>query len=338
MAIGKGIGGYVFHSQALIADAIHSLTDLLSDFMTLATVSLSVKPPSATFPSGYGKIESLGSVGVSGMLLVGGLLMGWNACEVLYSQLFLDAAAAAEHLSHGHGHGHGHGHSHSHMDLGPNINAIWIVGGSIVVKEYLYRATMKIALERKSSVLASNAVHHRVDSLSSIVALVAIAGANFFSNAAWLDPVGGLLVSLMVIRAGWSNTGAALLELADVAVDSDIRDSVRRAAEGCLVPERLTILLGEASVGQVAVRDVQGVKSGQNYLMELQLAVPGSCSVSHLQTLETLVREAVAASVRGVRRVKIRFVASETASTDFKAEFIGIDEPADLASTEKKHE
>ena len=136
MAIGKGIGGYYFNSQALVADAFHSLTDLVSDFMTLATVSWSLKAPTARFPTGYGKVESLGSLGVSGLLLTGGILMGLNACEVLYHQFFLDAAA------HGGSFGHSHSHSHNPAGLGPNINAAWLAAGSIVVKEYLYRASM----------------------------------------------------------------------------------------------------------------------------------------------------------------------------------------------------
>lgn len=140
MAIGKGIGGYYFNSQALVADAFHSLTDLVSDFMTLATVSWSLKPPTARFPSGYGKVESLGSLGVSGLLLAGGMLMGLNACEVLYHQFFMDAAS--------HGGLFGHGHSHNPSDLGPNINAAWLAAGSIVVKEYLYRASMYYLLRK----------------------------------------------------------------------------------------------------------------------------------------------------------------------------------------------
>ena len=138
MAVGKGIGGYYFNSQALVADAFHAMTDLVSDFMTLGTVSWSLKPPSPRFPSGYGKIESLGSLGVSSLLLVGGILMGLNACEVLYHQFFVDALAAG---SHGHGGIFGHSHSHNPTDLGPNINAAWLAAGSIVIKEYLYRAS-----------------------------------------------------------------------------------------------------------------------------------------------------------------------------------------------------
>lgn len=138
MAVGKGIGGYYFNSQALVADAFHAMTDLVSDFMTLGTVSWSLKPPSPRFPSGYGKIESLGSLGVSSLLLVGGILMGLNAGEVLYHQFFVDALAAG---GHSHGGMFGHSHSHGASDLGPNINAAWLAAGSIVIKEYLYRAS-----------------------------------------------------------------------------------------------------------------------------------------------------------------------------------------------------
>lgn len=141
MAIGKGIGGWVFHSQALIADAFHSLTDLVSDFMTLATISWSLKPPSERFPYGYGKIESLGALGVSGILLLGGTGMAMNSLDVLYLQFFLDHAH--DHAAHGeHVHGlFGFGHSHSHATDLPNINAAWLAAGSIVVKEWLYRAS-----------------------------------------------------------------------------------------------------------------------------------------------------------------------------------------------------
>lgn len=145
MAIGKGLGGYLLNSQALIADAFHSLTDLVSDFLTLATVSWSMKPPTSMFPGGFGKIESLGSLGVSGLLLAGGIGLGWHSMEILYSQFFLDATLAA--ADHGHHHGHGggifsHSHSHNPADMGiPNVHAAWIAGSSIIVKEYLYRAS-----------------------------------------------------------------------------------------------------------------------------------------------------------------------------------------------------
>jgi hypothetical protein len=149
MAIGKGIGGYMFHSQALVADAFHSLTDLVSDFMTLATVSWSLKPPTARFPTGYGKVESLGALGVSGLLLFGGIGMGLNALDAVYLQLFVQATAET------HGHAHGLfsflGHDHSHGAQIPDLNAAWLAGGSILVKEWLYRASESIRPTEGSS-------------------------------------------------------------------------------------------------------------------------------------------------------------------------------------------
>ncbi|KAL5117712.1 mitochondrial metal transporter [Pleosporales sp. CAS-2024a] len=317
MAVSKGVGGYVFHSQALLADAIHSLTDLVSDVLTLATVGWSLKPPSPRFPSGYGKIESLGALGVSGILLAGGFLMGWSALINLSQQFFPEAAEMASHwglLPHSHGHHHGA------EDLGPNINAAWLAAASIVIKEWLYRATLKVANERKSAVLASNAYHHRVDSLTAFVALLLIVGSNFFHNAQWLDPVGGLVISLMVVQAGWGNTKQALLELADVGVDSEMKGNVHRAATAAL--EAIT-----TPSEPVNVRAIQGVKAGQNYLMDVELGVPGTWTVVQTRRVEDLVRERVGAKVRGVKKVRVRFVNHTAEEPDFLDEFIpgGVD-------------
>ena len=151
MAIGKGLGGYFLNSQSLVADAFHSLTDLVSDFLTLATVSWSLKLPTSRFPGGYGKIESLGSLGVSSLLLAGGIGLGWHSCELLYSNFFIDAASSMAEHDHSHSGGiFSHSHSHNPADMGiPNVHAAWIAGGSIVVKEYLYRASKSSILLRE---------------------------------------------------------------------------------------------------------------------------------------------------------------------------------------------
>jgi divalent metal cation (Fe/Co/Zn/Cd) transporter len=167
---------------------------------------------------------------------------------------------------------------------------------------------MKVARERKSSVLASNAVHHRVDSLTGIVTLGAILGANFLSSASWLDPVGGLLISLLVIRAGWGNTWSALLELADGSIDEEIKGSVRRQV--------MKVLSGPEAISEgheVEVREISGIKSGQNYLIDLELAVPNAWTVEDVRDVEDAVRTRVGGKVRGVRRVRVRFVPKEEA-------------------------
>ena len=179
---------------------------------------------------------------------------------------------------------------------------------------------MKVARERKSSVLASNAVHHRVDSLTGIVTLAVILGANFMQNAAWLDPVGGLLISLMVIRAGCENTLSSLQELADRSIDAEIKGSVRKQTQKAFVDI--------AEGHEVELRDVSGLKSGQNYLIDLELAVPSASTVEQVKQIEDIVRTRVGGKVRGVRRVRIRFVPKEVPVPPKFDEFI----PGDVSA------
>jgi divalent metal cation (Fe/Co/Zn/Cd) transporter len=176
---------------------------------------------------------------------------------------------------------------------------------------------MKVARDRKSSVLASNAVHHRVDSLTGIVTLLAILGANFLHNAAWLDPVGGFLISLLVMTAGWGNTVASLYELADKGIDEEVRTSVLKAAQRSLA---------ELKDGtEIEIRQVQGVKSGQNYLIDLEIAVPKTWTIEDTVEVEHSLRAMVGSKVRGVRRVKLRFVPKDDSQTTFYDEFISGD-------------
>lgn len=146
MAISKGIGGVVFNSQALVADAFHALSDLLSDFMTLATISVALKPPTKLYPNGFGKVESFGSLFVSGLLLAGGIFMCQHAGGALYHQFFVDAVHQA--ASHAGEHSHGMlGHSHSAADTIPDLNAAWLAAASIAIKEYLYRISKHVKPE-----------------------------------------------------------------------------------------------------------------------------------------------------------------------------------------------
>lgn len=183
---------------------------------------------------------------------------------------------------------------------------------------------MKIAKERKSSVLSSNAIHHRIDSLTSIVALVAIGGAHFLQNASYLDPVGGLIVSLMVINAGWGNTRAALMELVDVGLDNEIKESVQKASDKALAlrQERLSI------------RAIGGSKSGQNYLVELTVQVPIGTTVHETRVLEEDLRGIVGAEVRGVKRIKVRFVEE---GIEAPSEFVFKEEDVSGQVEEHKH-
>ena len=197
---------------------------------------------------------------------------------------------------------------------------------------------MKVARERKSSVLASNAVHHRIDSLTSIVALLTIGGAHVFTDASWLDPVGGLIISTMVIHAGFGNTRTSLLELADVTVDDDIKKSVRTAATKAIHGDTKSGQPAVSGASDIEIRDIQGLKSGQNYLMEVEIAMPGSWSIERTMPVEEAIRSRIGNKVRGVKRVRVRFIAQSQTAKDFSDEFIGPDvSPRSSPEPEDEH-
>ena len=114
----------------------------------------------------------------------------------------------------------------------------------------------------------------------------------------------------MTIQAGWGNTKTALLELADVGVDNNTRDSVLQAVTHAL--ESI-----DAAPEQVYVRCVQGVKAGQYYLMDVELGVPGSWTVERTRGVENLVRVYVRARVWGVNKLCVRFVVSSESKSNF---------------------
>ncbi|EOD42998.1 Mitochondrial metal transporter 1 [Neofusicoccum parvum] len=349
LAIGKGFAGYYWNSKMLIGDAFHSLSDMASDIMTLLTVKWALQPPSERYPTGFGKIECLGSLGVSSILLLGGLGIGWSAVLTLSNMFAPDLADALAHfdflgLGHGHGHDHDHGHSHSAIEMAaavPSLNAAWMLIASAGVKEWLVYATRKVARERKSSVLFSNAMHHRIDSFTALLTAAIIMASNFATNAAWLDPVGSLIITGMVVKAGYENLFQALSELIDISIDDEIKTQVRRATSKALTDAALlSTETNGGAAGPVEIRNVQGVKSGPNYLLELELAVPGHWSVEQTNGVEDLVRARIGAKVRGAKRVKVRFVAveKERDGPDFLDEFIPSDVSAKSSPGDHDHD
>lgn len=129
-------------------------------------------------------------------------------------------------------------------------------------------------------------------------------------------------MSLMVVRAGWGNTGSALLELADVGVDEEIKTSVRNVATKA-ISQAVTSKNNNAD--SLRVGNIQGVKAGQNYLMDVELLLPAHWTIEEARRVEGTVRKAVGSSVRGVRRVRVRFVPQTNVVPDFSDEFVDAD-------------
>ncbi|KAG5355136.1 Mitochondrial metal transporter 1 [Yarrowia sp. B02] len=295
MAGAKGVGGVVFNSQALLADAVHAVGDMVADFLTLATVSMASKDPTRRYPRGYGKVEAMGAVGVSSILILAGVGMAVNGFDAILSAFDLHLPSFMGHF----------GHSHAPVEADAagkapqvaDINAAWLAVASIGIKEWLYRATMKVAIEKRSTVLEANAWHHRLDSLTSVVAAVTIAAGHFF-NAAWLDPLGGLLVSYAIIKAGISTGKESVYQLMDrsLALDDETYEMVRDKAEDFLRSKGM----------DYRVENLQVLPSGPNLSAYLDVIVQkGTLTLPQANQIAREVEEDLMGEIVGMKCVDV---------------------------------
>ncbi|KAJ2785321.1 mitochondrial metal transporter [Coemansia interrupta] len=251
MTVAKGLAGVYFHSSALLAEAAHSLSDILGDVVTLYTFRKSRQPADATHPYGYGRYEALGTLFVSAFLVAAGVGIGMHAFEQVVHFLpdLLGASASSSHgvvesardmltaavgsahetgssslLSLGHDHSHGAAHKVIDGAVVVDPRAIWFALGSIAINEALYQATMKVGRRVNSNVLVANAWHHRSDAMTSLVSVGAIGGA--IMGFPILDAIGGLVVSMMLARSGLSMTMDAIREITDTPPSAELSDKV----------------------------------------------------------------------------------------------------------------
>lgn len=306
LCISKGIAGMWLNSASLVADAAHSLSDMFSDLVTLFCWKMSQKPPSQTHPLGYGKYETMGGLGVSVVLVGGSVGIGMHSWGLLLESLapmIETAPVFLQQLSHwtgsiasmgAHSHGHSHEVSSNAADAGVlDPNAMWFALLSVVVKEWLYYATMKIAKQENSSVLEANALHHRSDSLSSGVTFLAIGGS--WLGLPILDPLGGLLVAALIGKQGFSLLISALRELSDRGVDLDVLQDFQSAMK--TVQTSNAVLLDW--------NNLRAVKSGVSTFVDVTLVMDGSVTLSEARQVEDQVRSALVECHKGVKEVRV---------------------------------
>ncbi|GAA5833072.1 hypothetical protein JCM11251_006504 [Rhodosporidiobolus azoricus] len=335
----KGVAGYVLASSALLADAAHSGSDLIADVVTLVSYRMGRWEPSAKYPYGYGKFESLGSLVVSFLLFATAAGIGLHSYHHLLLSLSTipsipaDLLASLDFLPHGHVHGPevsspSSSSSHDHSSLASeaaastggivDARAMYFALASILVKEWLYRATLKVAKQTHSNVLLANAYHHRSDSLGSLVALVAIGAARV--GYPMLDPVGGLVVTGMIAKQGWDVGREALGGLVDRVGDREVEVQVReavenvrdgvRGAKGLKAGEREG---QEQTVPILGVPQIRLFASGPSLLIDLLLVLPPDLSLKEASRIEALIGERVKERIGGgrVREVVVRMKAGE---------------------------
>jgi cation diffusion facilitator family transporter len=194
--------GLLAGSQALIADAIHSLSDLISDFVVLFASHHSQKGPDAGHQYGHQRFENAASL-VLGLLLLGvGVGMLWNAVLKL---------------------------EHPEAIQPVKLIALWVALAALAAKELLFRYMLGVAERVRSSMLVANAWHARSDAASSLVVALGITGNVFGYHM--LDPVAALIVGLMVTRMGWQFGWDALHDLMDRSVDDETVRAIQQTMQ-----------------------------------------------------------------------------------------------------------
>ncbi|RDX48034.1 hypothetical protein OH76DRAFT_1353177 [Lentinus brumalis] len=324
----KGAAGWYMNSAALLADAGHCAGDLVGDIVTLFSWRLSRKPPSERYPYGYGKFEVIGTTIVSILLTGGALGIGLHSWSLLAETLssaaatmgpgvvhdvltrVFDVAQAVPAIAAEHAHVHSHGHGHGGV-LDPN--AAWFAAVSVLAKEWLYRVTKRVADEERSPVLLANAVHHRSDAFGSGVALVAILGNWWFPHLA-LDPIGGLLVSVLILQQGWGLLMTALRQLTDAGVSPSTRAVLLKALQP-LVPSAPAPGSNGSSQSHtrspsdalLAITDLRAMRTGANMFVDLTAHVPRTLSVEDAAAVEQEIRDALVKARRDVKEVRVKF-------------------------------
>ncbi len=190
LGITKLWGGYLAQSQALIADGVHSLSDLLTDAIVLFASREASREADAEHPYGHGRIETAATVGLAISLLIVAAGIGFDAGRRLFEPSTL---------------------------LRPTASALWVAFGSVVLKEALYHYTMRSARRLRSEMLAANAWHSRSDAVSSIIVIVGVAGA--LAGLPYIDAVAAVAVAALIARIGVRLAWASIGELIDTGLD-----------------------------------------------------------------------------------------------------------------------
>lgn len=264
----KGVAGYVSGSVSLIADAAHSVSDLASDFVTLAVVRCTTWQADEKYPYGYGKYEQVGTLCISSFIVLtaGGIFH--ESLEALFAVMSPEGAATITNI--------------------PVAGAAILL--SIGVKEALYHVTVKVGRECNSPVLVANAWHHRSDAWSSVVAGIGIGGS--YLGLPLLDPVAGFAVAGMIGKMGLEMGFDAMKELVDSCTDEELIETIHNSALA-------------SSPDVLRVHNVRCRRAGPMLLVDLHAVVPPRLSISAGYHTAAVLRRAVVSEVPRVLEVLV---------------------------------
>ncbi len=203
LVVFKFVAGIIGHSAAMVADAVHSLSDFITDIIVLVFVSISAKPQDSSHDYGHGKFETLATLFISLALVAAAIGIIVSGAQKLAAWL-------------------------NGADLeAPGSLALWAAVISILMKEWMFRFTARKGRELDSPALKANAWHHRSDALSSIGAAVGIGGAVLLGGR-WtvLDPLASIVVGAMLVKVAWEIMRPSLGELTDESLPEKTEEEI----------------------------------------------------------------------------------------------------------------
>jgi cation diffusion facilitator family transporter len=198
----KSLTGIFGQSQALIADAVHSFSDLFTDVVVLVGLRIGLKAPDENHHFGHARIETLASAIVGLALVATALFLGIKATFNIYH----------------------------HTEYHPTGLALMGAGVSIAFKEVLYHYTVRTGRRIKNQLIVANAWHHRSDALSSVAVLLGVAGARLKPSWHILDAYAALLVSFFIIKVGLDIFKKTLSEFTDTSPEPEVIDKIKDCA------------------------------------------------------------------------------------------------------------
>ena len=199
LGVFKILFGFMSQSQALIADGIHSLSDLATDAIVLYAAKHAHTEADEEHPYGHGRFETVATVGLGIALFAVAIGIGIDATLRLFNPEKL---------------------------LIPSMGALIVAAISIVSKEAIYHYTMHYARKYKSNMLRANAWHSRSDAISSVVVLVGVAGS--MAGLWYLDAIAAIGVALMIAKIGWDLAWHSIRELVDTALEAERVEAIRQ--------------------------------------------------------------------------------------------------------------
>lgn len=214
LSLFKLAAGIFAHSGAMISDAVHSASDILSSIIVIIGVRLAGRDPDVEHPYGHERFESVAAIVLAIILFVTGIFIGHTAIEDLSS-------GAASHSE-------------------PGLLALIAAFVSIVVKEAMYRYTKRYAVKYDSDALMADAWHHRSDALSSIGALIGIEGAR--RGLHYLEPLASLVICVFIVKAAFDIFKAAIGKMVDHACSAELQKELSACAESQAGVERIDSL------------------------------------------------------------------------------------------------